>query len=418
MLQELAIMESPWDFLLNRNIILYGAGSLGERFCAELESVDISITAFCDSSPDKVGTVFCGVPVIGSEDLKKQDTGKSLLIISTEYVGEIYEFLLNNHIWEGDICSSFAVSAGLWYSMQEEKDVPERAKKYWIQKKEFIKFEHIYKDAHRDWSLGQREMRTILFRKPSLPGPFYLIYQPGKVASSSIYDELKTLGKNCFHIHSMDKIGSAEEQEFIHGLLRKSKIKIVTGVRDPVSRGISNTFQNCSRCWISHRPDRSFIDSVKIHTALQTPLVKEYFTTDNFYSDMYSTSKMLKYGWMFDWFDMNIKDNLGIDIFEEPFDKEKGYTVIKRENVEIFVYKLEKLSGLEKELREFLEIENFSLRRSNDASNKSYSLLYRYVKENIKFSEEFLDFYYLDNPRMKHFYTEKEIEQFRKKWSE
>ena len=143
-------------------------------------------------------------------------------------------------------------------------------------------------------------------------------------------------------------------------------------------------------------------------------MVKDYFTTDNFYSYESTERELTR---MFDWFDERMKVDLGVDIFEEPFDKEKGYAVIKKGNIEIFVYKTEKLRGLENELREFLEVEDFCFRQDNDAKNKPYSLLYQYVKENIKFSKEFLDFYYCDE-RMKHFYTDEEIESFRKKWRE
>ena len=420
MLQELAVLESPWDFLLNKNIILYGAGAVGEWAHTELVSAGIPVTAFCDSNPDKVGTTFCGVPVIGSEDLKRQDVDNSLLVISASATSEIYDFLQKDGIWGGSMCSSFAVSAGLWYSMQEEEDVPKGAEEYWIRKKKFIKLVSIYA-KNNAWNetacVNYLEMRKILFRKLDhlyVAGPYYLIYQPGKVASSSINNELRRLGKNTFHAHSIEQIGSEEEQEFLRSMLQEAKMKVVTGVREPVGRGISKTFHHCSDLWISRKPGESFFDSIKTHMALGTPLVKEYFTTDNFYSYESTERELTR---MFDWFDERMKRDLGVDIFEEPFDKEKGYAVIKKGNIEIFVYKTEKLRGLENELREFLEVEDFCFRQDNDAKNKPYSLLYQYVKENIKFSKEFLDFYYCDE-RMKHFYTDEEIEQFRKKWRE
>lgn len=99
-----------------------------------------------------------------------------------------------------------------------------------------------------------------------------------------------------------------------------------------------------------------------------------------------------------------------------PFDKEKGYSIIRKDSVEIFVYKMEKLNQLEHELRDFLELDDFCIRHNNNSEEKSYVLTYKCVKENIRLKQAYVDFYYKDNPRMKHFYKEEEIRAFRDKW--
>ena len=53
------------------------------------------------------------------------------------------------------------------------------------------------------------------------------------------------------------------------------------------------------------------------------------------------------YGQSFGWFDTELKDHFGLDIFAEPFDREKGFGIYKKNNIEVFVYKLEKLNSLE-----------------------------------------------------------------------
>ena len=42
--------------------------------------------------------------------------------------------------------------------------------------------------------------------------------------------------------------------------------------------------------------------------------------------------------------------------------------------------------------------------------------MYKNVRDVIKIPRDIVDFYYKDNPRMDHFYTEEEKTEFLKKW--
>ena len=62
------------------------------------------------------------------------------------------------------------------------------------------------------------------------------------------------------------------------------------------------------------------------------------------------------------------KEILGVDIFDYSFDKEKGYSIIKKGNLEILIYTLESLSAIgEEAISSFLGIPNFKLIRANEA---------------------------------------------------
>lgn len=118
----------------------------------------------------------------------------------------------------------------------------------------------------------------------------------------------------------------------------------------------------------------------------------------------------------FSWFDYEIKALFGVDVYEYPFDREKGYAIIEQDNIRILIYKCEKLSQLGKVVGEFLDDPRFSLNNANQGEKKVYSYVYREFKEKIKLSRQYFDYYYANNSRLKHFYTDSEIEQFKNRW--
>lgn len=141
MVADLKVIDRVWEVLENRNIILYGASSGGKYMFQTLSDAGIEVMAFCDGNPDKKGTFFFGKPVISIDMLKEQAKDDSCcVIISSCYLTEILSDIEENGI-ECDVFSAFAVRWGLWFAMQEESDVPEKAKEYWRKKKQFVTVE-------------------------------------------------------------------------------------------------------------------------------------------------------------------------------------------------------------------------------------------------------------------------------------
>jgi hypothetical protein len=118
---------------------------------------------------------------------------------------------------------------------------------------------------------------------------------------------------------------------------------------------------------------------------------------------------------MFNWFDNELKAFFGIDVYAHPFDREKGYSIIKQGNIEVLVMKMEKLNSLESVIGEFIGAPQFKLVNDNVGSNKIYKYLYKNVKDAVKIPREIFSVCY-GNPRMSHFYTEEEKAAFLKKW--
>ena len=75
-----------------KRIVLYGAGTIGQKCIALFAESDVEIAAFCDRS--KAGRVICGKPVISPETLL-QNADDCYVMITTElYYDEISAFLL------------------------------------------------------------------------------------------------------------------------------------------------------------------------------------------------------------------------------------------------------------------------------------------------------------------------------------
>lgn len=118
----------------------------------------------------------------------------------------------------------------------------------------------------------------------------------------------------------------------------------------------------------------------------------------------------------FDWFDNHLKDLTNIDIFQYPFDRERGYGLIKQGKWEILVLKLEKLNENKDVVGDFVGVKDFKIINTNVGDEKLYKYLYANVKEELIIPKEVVDKYYVGNDKMDYFYSEKQKEQFREKY--
>ena len=110
----------------------------------------------------------------------------------------------------------------------------------------------------------------------------------------------------------------------------------------------------------------------------------------------------------FSWFDYEIKSYFDIDVYSEPFDIEKGYSVYSNGNVELLLIKLERISELENVIKSFLNNVEFRLIRNNSSDSKIYRFLYSDIKKNIHASDKYMD-YYINNSKALNFYSADEI---------
>lgn len=255
------------------------------------------------------------------------------------------------------------------------------------------------------------KMKTLLdffYRYKKIKNEVILVYTMGKVGSSSIYYSILD---NVAQIHSLDTeiptkyFTSKDRSTWIGHLVSRiiwrsvikrvrkcvvnsEKVKIITGVREPISRNISSYFQGMK------------VEELK--NCNSDDILNEFYTVTNHTVPLY-------------WFDCEIKRHLGIDIFDYNFDKEQGYTVLKSGKYEIFIYRIEDLDRVINEVEEFVGAHNFKYTKKNITNKKLKSDLLSNFKNNISFSKESIQAMY-NSKYMNHFYSKAEIQEFEKKF--
>ena len=70
-------------------------------------------------------------------------------------------------------------------------------------------------------------------------------------------------------------------------------------------------------------------------------------------------------GAVFEWFNVELKEPLGLDIYQYEFDKMRGYQIIEKDNIELLLIKLEKLDECSEVIGRFVGKDNFSIVKSN-----------------------------------------------------
>lgn len=411
MVTDLSIIKDI-NPLFEYSIVVYGAGAFGMSVCAELKTVGIRIEAFCDTYPktEKIGEI----PVFSQEQLKCFcEKEKTLIILASEYFDEIYTDLIKKQIEGEGIITALAVRYAIVLNINSKYIIS----KY--QKICLVKME-IWKQLLLQREEADRTLAHYLQLLEAEKEYKILVYQPGKVGSTTIQKSLEQRGILCEHIHILNNRISMNNRKYkilLDGL-KNRKIKIITGIREPIARAISSFIHPflTYKAFLWNGLTNDLLDSC-------IKYLKEFCCNDNklkeripVFNENEYTSCVDQMGNEFAWFDKEIKEVLGIDIFEYPFNRGKGYTIIEKGNVQIFIYKLEKLNTLEKELGNFVGVTNFQLKYFNDGQQKMTKYLYSQLNNTIKIPMECLNYYYHNNERMQHFYTEQEIKDFIKKW--
>lgn len=255
-----------------------------------------------------------------------------------------------------------------------------------------------------------------------------IVYQMGKVGSMSVYESLlktyESLLKTypnfqIYHVHMLHKLDQMEKavrrkyenpiftlKEIEKGrrLLERIKaapanlpLNIITMVRDPLSQRVSDFFENMPQ----QIPE--FEESYK-QGRLTIDVIKGYFFQHPAFSSPDSN-----------WFDHQLKPVFNIDVFETPFSKERGFQIYKNDTARILLVRTEDINRvIEEALYQFLGINTFVLRTKNRSNEKNYASLYELCKK-MPLPRDYVEAVY-SSRLCHHFYTEKEIERFKKHW--
>lgn len=235
-----------------------------------------------------------------------------------------------------------------------------------------------------------------------------LVYQMGKVASSTVYATLRQEPDIlALHFHRMPGRNMRELnarmgwkfrlRSIFHDmqgatgkrLLNRcpQKVRLVTLVRDPFSRNISGFFQNI---W------RHDIDTSDVVTAEMKARLTQMILTG------YDHDVPLR------WFDDEFLPSTSIDVFSLPFDSREKFFIGRNTPVPILIMRVELSDDSKLQvLNEFLSRDDLKLTQSNKGEAKYYSALYQELKKDFSYPDELVD-RALQSKLMQHFFSEEE----------
>ncbi|MFI3326638.1 MAG: putative capsular polysaccharide synthesis family protein [Clostridia bacterium] len=205
---------------------------------------------------------------------------------------------------------------------------------------------------------------------------------------------------------------------------KKQNLKIITAVRDPISQNVSTFFQFLDAVaiqndWILGELNGEYYSQENINK-LEDVFIKNGHDIQKLFNAfiaryIYAEKKLeTDYPKSIQQFHLDFKKDI-FDITKNPFNKEKGYTIIKEGNIEVFVYQLEKLNNLVPELSEWVGVPFTELVRGNDASDKWIGDSYKQAQKEIEITQEYFDRCYSE-PYVQHCYSQEDIEKFKARW--
>ena len=256
-------------------------------------------------------------------------------------------------------------------------------------------------------------IKSNLRRAHHLNNPI-LIYQMGKVGSTSAYNSPKGLYPNTFHIHRADtknirdvlswhiKRGLNPPNDGLGYWIGKKLLSsnkpatIVTAVREPIARNLSAYFENLDR----------FHNVTDAHLKIEVPDLINWFL------DNYNHETPLK------WFEDEFLISTGIDVYKIEFNKIEGHAIHKTGNRSVLIYRSDVEDHLiERSLAKIRpELKNIKLHKANVGASKPYATTYKTFRDEIRLPSSYIDMM-LNNQFVKHFYTHEEIDMLHKKWN-
>lgn len=254
-----------------------------------------------------------------------------------------------------------------------------------------------------------------------------IIYQMGKVGSTTIHQSLEKAGLSLpiYKVHFLSDEGIKHGEEFHQKTLKKpwestphietshflrQKIqsdepiqwKIITLVREPISREISEFFQYLPSLYPELLDEDGNLEKSRALKVLQTKLM--FYKPESNYTCR--------------WFDVEIKGSFGVDVYAYPFNTQKGYTIISDRNIDLLILRLEDLDQtFSQAITEFLGLQTpIQMVKSNIRTEQERGSLYRQVEQDFTIRSSICRKIY-GSKYATHFYSETDRERLIQKWS-
>lgn len=394
MIQYSKIDKELTVYRINK-VLLFGASSSGVRIKKDLECNGIFIEAFIDNDINKCGKMLFGIPVLTFDEAKERIKTRDNYIvqIASSCEKEIETQLKSiqaNYI----LYSEYSIrmkSLGRYLLVKKHPDLKKIIHECDWEEMSSINIQNALKFLAKNEIEGKTSIN--------------LMVSPPKVGNVSL--SLSSKGRLLEQWHTYAYLPMP-----IREILQKSEVNLIMGVRDILSQNFSLLFQNAE---VDHW---DMEENWNLGGDVQTIFEKYYMdtkTVTDCWCDFWCKKADTNWGRVQEFFEAEVEPFWGIDIYEYPFDKVRGYSIYKFGKLNMMIYQLEKMHSLENEIGEFLSISDFQLNKGNNADEKYYNEYYRKAKEQIILEQEYIDKCY-SSKYMKHFYSEEDIAKYKSRW--
>lgn len=383
-------------------IILFGAGSAGRRIFGLLNCFGIEVEFFVDNDEKKWNQTIYGKKIISFPQLKKfYDENENCLVqIASVYSGAIMEQLEDAGIF--NYVDYYEARARLTYINVTAKSKNIRdvenflADEYLKTKGE--KFKKEYYDNVLSCPAG-----TICIQCQAM--------RTGNYTLMRSFERYGVMLARTMHIPEVVKPSLLKNIGY-------DGVKIITAVREPISQNLSAIFQYISDGELVYQFTAVTRECPNGDVQLAFESLVEASGYFDFKKNKDSAGRRImsknSHACLIQDFLKKFNSEI-FDLYSVPFDKERGYSIIKTEDMEIFVFQLEKLNEISGELFKWAGHPEIELVKSNVTSEKWTAEVYERAKKEIRFPGEYFEKCF-NEPYVRHFYSDEDIEKFKRKW--
>jgi hypothetical protein len=256
--------------------------------------------------------------------------------------------------------------------------------------------------------------------------PLTLVYQQGRVGSTSVYEALQSaqLEHPVYHVHTIDSENANKQisqqrtrkekvfrnlfigkylGDLISSGRKAEKWNIVCIFRDPIAVVMSLYFMNAKS---------SFKEALNQDGIADSSIAMEHLST-LFENDDPS-------GWeVVNWFDKTFYSEIGVNVYDYKFNYDKGYVIIETEEYRIILLKLESLKEkFSAAMADFYNTDEtkFALKVANVHRDQKQDKVHQIVKKDFVLTHKSCHKVY-QTKFVEHFYSPSEIELMTKKWT-
>ena len=270
------------------------------------------------------------------------------------------------------------------------------------------------------WPTALKILLSDFRRRPPV-----LVYQMGKVGSAAVAQALAEALRPSpiYHVHFLSADGIRDVDTFLRrtGLNRRGghltisralrrrlrwrpsrPWRIVTLVRDPIARDLSDVFQNAALICSEVLDRRGGIDPAAASNWLQARWAA--FDPD---TDPTAT-----------WFDRELIPVFGIDVYATPFDHAAGFSILRQPEAEVLILRQEDLSrAFAPAMRAFFKLAAVpALPRCNVTSRSAGAGPHRRLQETLRLPAGTCERIYATR-YARHFFTRQERRRLIHRWS-